>query len=145
MFETHRNFEILLPGIFGGDEDTQVWERFSTRLSEPWLYVICLPADKEMDQLEKILFISDIVDFLALQKDTSATISEAYVISPNHLNGSDAWKMNLLDHVLVGNEPIADFEQHAYIYVLKNEQRLVDSALSTKEDGLKDIRLLCQI
>jgi len=145
MFETHRNFEILLPGVFGGDEDTQLWERISTRISEPWLYVICLPTDKELDQLERILFISDIVDFLVLQKDTSATISEAYVISPNHLNGSGAWRMSLLDHVLVGNEPITDFEQHAYIYVLKNKQRIVDSALCTKEDRLKNIRLLCRI
>jgi len=145
MFETHRNFEILLPGVLGADKDTQAWERISTRLNTIWLYVVCLPADKELEQLEKILFISDIVDFLALKKDSSATISEAYVISPDFLNGSNNWKMDLLNHVLVGNEPITDFEHHAYIYVLKNGQRLVDSTLSTKEDDLKKIRLLCQI
>ena len=145
MFETHRNFEILLPGVLGGDKDTQAWEHISTRLNTLWLYVVCVPADKEQDQLEKILFISDIVDFLAIKKDSSATISKTYVISPDHLNGSDDWKMDLLDHVLVGNEPITDFEHHAYIYVLKNEQRLVDSTFSTKEDDLKKIQLLCRI
>lgn len=145
MFETHRESEIFLPRVFGEDGDIQVWGHVSTRLHTLWLYVICLPADKEMIPLPRILFISDIVDLLALQKDTSTIISEAYVISPSYLNGSDVWKMNLLDHVLVGNEPIADIEQHAYIYVLKNEQRLVESNLSTKEDDLENIQLLCQI
>jgi len=145
MFETHRNFEILLPGVFGGDEDMQAWEQVSTRLNALWLYVICLPADKEMDQFEKILFVSDIEGLLDIQKDISATVSEVYVMSPNHLNGSDDWQMDRLDHVLVGNEPITDFEQCAYIYVLKNKQRLVDSTLGTKEDDLENTRLLCQI
>lgn len=145
MFETHRESEIFLPGIFGEDEGIQAWECVSTRLHTLWLYVICLPADKEVDQLAKILFITDIEDLLALQKNTSATISSAYVISPNYLNGSDVWKMDLLDHVLIGNEPIDDIDQHAYIYVLKNKQRLVESNLSTKEDDLENTRLLCQI
>jgi len=145
MFETHRNFEILLPGVFGGDENTQVWEHVSTRLHTLWLYVICLPADKEMEQFAKILFIPDVMGLLAIQEDTSATISEVYVISPNYLNNTDAWKMDLLDYVLIGNELIADSEQCAHIYVLKNKQRLVDSALGTKEGDLKNTRLLCQI
>ncbi len=145
MFETHRNFEILLPGVFGGDEDTQAWDRVSTRLNTLWLYVICLPADKEMLQLQQILFISDTMDLLDLQKDSSVTIYAAYVISPDHLNGSDSWKMNLLDHVLVGIEPHPGAEQHAYIYVLKSGQRLVDSVLSTIEGDFKNTRLLCRI
>jgi hypothetical protein len=145
MFETHRESEIFLPKIFGEDEGIQTWGHVSKRLHTLWLYVICKPADKTMDHAAKIFLISGIVDLLAIQKDTSATIYEAYVISPNYLNGSNSWKMDLLDHVLVGNEPITDFEQHAYIYVLKNEQRLVDSALRSKEDDLKNTQLLCQL
>lgn len=151
MFETHREFEIFLPGIFGEDEGNQAWERVSTRLNMLWFYVICLPADKEIDQLSKMLLISGIEGLMDLQKDTSATISEAYIVSPSHINGSDVWKMNLLDHILTGTEPMPDFElmadveQHAHIYVLKDGQRFVDSNLGTKEDCLKNTQLLCQI
>jgi len=53
--------------------------------------------------------------------------------------------MNLLDHVLIGSEPVIDVEQSAYIYVLKNEQRLVDSSFGTKEESLENKQLLCQI
>jgi hypothetical protein len=145
MFETHRESEIFLPKIFGEDEGIQTWGHVSKRLHTLWLYVICKPADKESDQLPMIFFISNIMDLLVFQNDTSAIISEVYVVSPNHLNGSDVWKMNLLDHILVGNEPIDDCEQHAYIYVLKNGQRLVDSALGTEEDDLENTLLLCQL
>ena len=145
MFETHRESEIFLSEIFQGNEDIQTWGHVSKRSHTLWLYVICKPADKEVDQAPVIFFTSNIFDLLVLQGDSSSTIFEAYVISPSYLNGSDIWKMDLLDQVLVGNEPIADTEQHAYIYVLKNEQRLVDSALSTKEGDLENIQLLCQI
>jgi len=145
MFETHRESEIFLPEIFQGNDDTQAWGHVSKRLHTLWLYLICKPADKEIELAPKILLISNIMDLMAIQKDSSSSISEAYVISPSYLNGSDVWKMNLLDHVLVGNELTADFEQHAYIYALKNGERLVDSALNTKEDDLENIRLLCRI
>jgi hypothetical protein len=151
MFETHQEYEVIMPGVFGGDEGNQVWERVSTRLNMIWFYVICLPADKEIDQLSKMLLISDVEGLMDLQKDTSATISEAYIVSPSFINGSDVWKMNLLDHVLTGIEPMPDFElmtdveQHAYIYVLKDGQRLLDSNLETKEADLTDIQILCQI
>jgi len=145
MFETHRESEIFIPKIFEPDDNIQTWGHVSIRLHTLWMYVICKPVDQEMDQAAKIFLISGISDLLAIQEDSSSTISEAYVISPNHLNSSGVWKMNLLDHVLIGNEPIDDFEQHAYIYVLQNEQRLVDSALSTKEDDLKNTQLLCKI
>jgi len=145
MFETRRNSEVFLPKVFQGSEDTQAWSHVSKRLHTPWLYIICCPSGKEVDQAPKILFLSNAMDLLVIQKDTSSTISEAYAVLPGYLNGSDSWKMSLLDHILIGNEPIADLEQHAYIYVLKNKQRFVDSALSTKEDDLKSIRLLCRI
>jgi len=145
MFETRHESEVFLPKVFQGNEDTQAWSHVSKRLHTLWLYVICNPASKEVDQAPKILCISNAMDLLVIQKDMSSTISEAYTVSPNYLNDSDTWKMNLLDHILIGNEPIAHFEQHAYIYVLKNEQRLVDSALSTKEGDLENIRLLCRI
>ena len=157
MFETNRGYEVMLPEIFGADEGNQVWERVSTRLHMLWFYVICLPTDKELDQLAQILLISDIEGLLDLQKDNSATIREVYVVSPSHLNGSNAWKMDLLDHVLTGIEPMhdfkeetgieqmSDFQQHAYIYVMKNGQRLLDSNLETKEADLTDLQILCQI
>jgi hypothetical protein len=157
MFETHQEYEVIMPGVFGGDEGNQVWERVSTRLHMLWFYVTCLPTDKEMDQIAKILLISDIEGLVDLQKDNSATIREVYVVSPSHLNSSNAWKMDLLDHVLTGIEPMHDFEeetgieqmsdfqQHAYIYVLKSGQWLLDSNLETKEAELTDIQILCQI
>ena len=144
MFETHREFEIHLPKIFGDDRN-QVWEYVFTRLHTPWLQVTCLPSDKEVDQFSKILHIPDIIGLLALQRDASATISEAYYVSPSHINGSENWKMDLLDHVMIADEPYECIEQHAYIYVLKNEQRLVDSNLNTKENELKNVQLLLQI
>jgi len=52
------------------------------------------PAGKKMDQAPKILFISNIMDLLVIQKDTSSIISEAYAVSPSYLNGSHTWKIN---------------------------------------------------
>ena len=145
MFETHREAEVFLPEIFHGDENIQNWGHVSTRLNTLWLYVNCEPVDKKVGVASKMFLITEIMDLLAIQADTSSTISEAYVVSPGYMNGSDVWEMNLLDHVLTGIEPMTDVEQHALIYVLKNGQRLVDSSLGTKEDDLKNTQLCCQI
>ncbi len=46
--------------------------------------------------------------------------------------------------ILIGDEPDLDHKQTAYIYVLTNEERLVDSGLSTKEKNLKNVALFYQ-
>ncbi|MBI3897510.1 MAG: hypothetical protein HY308_04335 [Gammaproteobacteria bacterium] len=57
------------------------------------------------------------------------------------MTGADRWTMEPLAEIWEGVEPQANW-QKAYVYVLKNGNRLVVSGFDTKETDLLDRRLV---
>lgn len=140
MFRTIKEAEVSFPVELTEGDGSQYWEYLTFSLQCPWFYV-SYENKQPAPQLSSLL-ISDIHQLLDLLSNLNDHVKQVYLVSPWHMNESSLWEMNQIKYILEGNEPEPNHEQSAYVYVLTNNKRLVDSSLGTKENNLLDVRLL---
>ena len=136
MFETNDFARMNNPLSLFGD-DSHLWSHVSLRIHVPWFYVTYSMDYDDGSKRVNILFVSNINDLVSMNSETSIQVEQVYLVSPGHLNKSEEWLMEPIGEILVGLEPKHD--QAVYIYIVKNGNRYIDSALGSKEAVLRDI------
>nr|WP_315491413.1 hypothetical protein [uncultured Rhodoferax sp.] len=63
-------------------------------------------------------------------------VNSVQVVTPSHINGTDVWKMEVLDSVITAKDP-EDTGQILDVLVTSNGSRYVDSWVETKLDSLQ--------
>ena len=139
MFETVNSAEVIMPPELGL-LDEKVWWYTKLRLHTHWFYVVCEYLDITGDKYSEMYLISQHYQLRDLQESHDHTIRQMYIVTPGYMNGSNKWKMEEMSEILVGIEPENINDQEAYIYVLGNGDRYVDSLLSTGENDLLYIK-----
>ena len=143
MFETHDSAELPIPhGL--GDPGERAWSYVVNRLFVPWMHVVrrvTYEEDGEPYALHETLFLTRVEQLLQLQKDPKAKVVAIDLASPGQLNGTGRWKLDPLAEIWEGIEPGTD-GQKAYVYVLENGARYLDSALASSESELRNLRRL---
>lgn len=138
MFETHDSYKMpnfLLPA--GG----HIWKTVGIRFHMLWFHVQYKVTTKD-DIDFGVLFLSKPQQVLDLQQQPGCEIDQLDIVSPRNKNGTERWKMEPVREIWVGNE-LAPMEQHkAWIYVLEDGNRYVDSCITPNENDLCDKRLV---
>ncbi|VAW82623.1 hypothetical protein MNBD_GAMMA12-573 [hydrothermal vent metagenome] len=141
MFVTLESSEVFVPpGLKIPNEKT--WWYTKMRLHIRWFYITGEHADDEGYISSEMYLMSQVNQLLELHMSKNITIRQIYLVSPSYTNSSGVWEMDEFSEILVGTEPNSKNDQEAYIFVLKNGTRYVDSLLSTKEQDIQDIKQL---
>ncbi|MEW8203277.1 MAG: hypothetical protein AB2697_08580 [Candidatus Thiodiazotropha endolucinida] len=141
MFETFDDAEVTMPKLFG-DNDSRQWAYVYRRLHSAWFHVVCQPVDPELRYAPRIFFLPNVNDLVALAGDPSAQIVEASVVTPKHLNGSGAWRMDGLKQVLVGWQEVGEEALEVLIYTLQDGQQLIDASSELCDSHIHDPQIL---
>lgn len=139
MFETVDHAEISLPDPFR-IQGERAWSYVVFPLHVPWFHLVYRYPIEGGGSLRRPVFLSRAEQLLEFNNDRVA-LDEAQIVLPGRFTGSDRWTMEPLAEVWEGAEPTAP-GQRAYIYVLANGTRYLDSGLSRCETELRDRRLL---
>ena len=136
MFSTTKQGEI--PGyslMTGGNEFG--WNFVQCKIFEPWFHIECrILDDTEDEYYSKVFFIRYVDDVMSIANETLMTITDISLISPPRMNNQGCWKMDKLKEIWVGYEPNIEGIQESTIFVLENNKRYIQSALSTSEKKL---------
>lgn len=140
MFETVENAEIPIPPIFGC-KGQRMWSYVELRLHMPWFYVVYRFNTEDGMTMHHMFLLSRVEQLQQAVQERGIEIEEVHIVLPRHMNGKDKWTMEPLAEVWEGTEPEAE-GQAAYVYVIADRTRYVDSALNTKEADLLNKELI---
>ena len=131
MFSTQDDVDAGIPDFYE-NSGFRLWKCIRKHMFTCWFQVTYRVAGEDMHE---IYFMHSVMDVLSFTKLEDVKIIEVYVISPDYLNGSQGWKMERLREILVAEEPLVD-GQPAYVYVVDQNTRYVDSEIQTPEKYL---------
>jgi len=132
MFETLDIAEINLPDIFS-DQGLRTWWYVQRQLHTPWFHVTYLEKYEEGDEqltLRSLVFFTQQQHLIQFAQSPDKIIEEIYIVTPDHINGSSHWQMELLKEIWEGSEP-EHIDQISHIYRLDNGKEYVDSGLGS--------------
>jgi len=132
MFETLEIADVGIPDIFS-DQGVHSWWYVQRRLHTHWFHVTYSEKyveDGEEFLLSNIMFFSLVEHLIRFAQLQDKTIEQIYIITPNHLNGSNHWKMEPLKEIWKGHVP-ETMGQTAHIFKLNNGKEYVVSGLGT--------------
>lgn len=103
MFRTHDADMLGLPGMFG--EGQYQWHQVSKVLRNHW-YHVTVQAMYEDRTSEAVLMIDSEprLQQLLIAQDAETIITEVQVVTPAHMNGTGAWRMEKLIKVTLGED-----------------------------------------
>jgi hypothetical protein len=96
MFET--NDEGKLP-LFSSD-GRHLWSFVGIRLQNPWLHVQYAVFEESGEWLTRTVFLSDIGNLLEISRLDNVKLQYVDLVSPDHVNGAERWKMEPLQQIL---------------------------------------------
>jgi len=131
---------MSIPDIFKTDQTELVWKSVRMNLLSPYFHVLICPRSQEEGLCGFTTLLSDIQHLQLASCQAEVVIEEVQLVSPGHMNGSGRWRMDRLDSIHIGSETSDGAHwQLAYVYVLSNGERYLDSALAESENELRDI------
>jgi len=139
MFETNDMAKLnnpppsLVSGVGG-----QFWSHVTLKLDAPWFHIAFNIQSSNGSIRQNVIFVTDIKDLVDLNNDKLFEIEQVYLVSPGHINKYGKWMMEPVSEILAGLEP--EYDLLAYIYVLENGNRYMDSDLGTREQQLMDVK-----
>lgn len=103
MFRTHDSDMLGLPGMFG--EGQYQWHQVSKVLRNHWYHVTVQAKDEDRTS-EAVLMIDSEprLQQLLIAQDAETIITEVQVVTPAHMNGTGAWRMETLTKVTLGED-----------------------------------------
>ena len=103
MFRTHDADMLGLPGMFG--EGQYQWHQVSKVLRNHW-YHVTVQAKTKGRISEAVLMIDSEprLQQLLIAQDAETIIREVQVVTPAHMNGTGAWRMEKLTKVTLGED-----------------------------------------
>lgn len=135
MFETLEKTEITVEP-FARDIGHRYWPYILSSFNSYWFFVVYSTKSLDIGSLNNFLFVRKIDELLSLINSGQINATEIYLIFPDQLNSKKTWEMELIKEIFCAQEPGLEFEQDAYIFVLENDDRYIDSAISTVEEKL---------
>ena len=115
MFET--NDEGRLP-LFSR-QGKHLWTYVSVRLQNPWFHVQYAAIDESGDRFTKTIFLSEIDHLVEMSQRENVRLEYVDLVSPEHVNGSNRWKMEPLQQIL--RHQIEKTQNWlGYVFVLEN-------------------------
>jgi hypothetical protein len=114
MFITNTAFKHPMSSLFLTDPGEKYWMAVELALHKPWFVVaVCEneSTDKgdELCRMKTVLVdnVSDVQNLAEQDADAAPQLESAQIVTPGHINGTGAWKMELLSAVWVADEPAA--------------------------------------
>lgn len=141
MFETVENAEIPIPPVFG-NKGLHFWSYVEMRLHMPWFYVAYRFDTEDGMTMHHMFLLSRVEQLQQAVQERGIEIEEVHIVLPRHMSKKQTWTMMPLAEVWEGVEPETEQPQAAYIYVLADRSRFVDSMLNTKEADLLNKELI---
>jgi len=141
MFETHDSTEMPIPEAFK-EPGERAWACINFRLHMHWFYVAYSLHSLNEGNLHTIGFFIHPEQIIDLKNSQGIKITEANIVTPGHLNKKERWDMEPLAEIWRAMEPDTEHPQYAYIFILNNGNKYVDSAPITPEEELIDPKLI---
>lgn len=140
MFTTFESAAIAIPPIFDY-EDERWWAYVHVPLFTPYFHmVIEYPDEDGESSWAKTLLYQDAEQVVRTADASDVTVLDIQIVLPNHEDGKGRWRMEPLAEALIGLEPDLEHKQAAYVYVLEDGTRIVESAISTPEKDLLNLQ-----
>jgi len=145
MFSTTKaaevpGYSLLTAGLEFG------WDYVECKLFQPWFHIECRFHDNEKDEYySKVLLVRYVDQVLSLDAAPLITITDISFVTPPSLNNQGCWIMEKLKEIWIGNEPGIEHIQEGNIFIMQNNNRYVQSALSTPENQLLEIEKVFSI
>ena len=141
MFQTNKAAEVFIPVELSNNE-IQAWDYVQYRLHMYWLQVTYGIVNDNGEESHNTIFLTHLEHLTQLKSISGLIFYDVYLVSPNHMNGGKGWKMESLKEIYVAFEPDSEYEQEAHIFILDNGNRYVHSYIDSKEDDLKQKKLI---
>lgn len=133
-----------IPPIF--DDGSECWWSYvKLPLFEPYFQIVCGSLGESRGSLQT-LFIQTIDQVLSILRDPVIDVTSVQLVSPGYMNGSGSWQIDELCAVYRGIESQSeDFTQYAFLYVVANGSRYLESCVANTESGLSGLEVICEI
>lgn len=144
MFCTHADGEMPIPPIF--DDGSECWWSYvKLPLFVPYFQLVCGSRCESRGSLQTF-FIQTIDKVLSILRDPVIDVISVQLVSPGHMNRSGNWQIDELRTIYRGVESqSADFKQYAFLYVVANGSRYLDSCVANTESDLSGLEVICEI
>ncbi|PJI47474.1 MAG: hypothetical protein CTR55_19220 [Pseudomonas sp.] len=130
MFRTHKQAEIPLDELYGGD--ARLWSIVEHSLHSPWFYVSVLEGHPGQT-LCTMLIVQEVPvleALLALQSETMK-IESVQLVTPSYLNNTDSWRMEGLSELVL----LQSADSHCYQFLVECGRRYVDGDDAVQMSG----------
>jgi len=141
VFQTNKAAEVFIPFELSNNE-IQAWDYIQYRLNMYWLQVTYSIVNDDGEESHNTIFLAHLEHLTQLRSMSGLTFYDVYLVSPNHMNGGKGWKMETLKEIYLGQEPGSEYEQEAYIFILDNGNRYVQSYMGSEENDLTQKELI---
>jgi hypothetical protein len=138
MFSTFESAAVHIPPIFDYD-DERWWAYVHLQHFSPYFHMVIQYKGDDDYLVSKTLLYHHASQVVGTAEEPDVIVEEIQIVLPKHKSKSGCWEMHQLSELLVGFEPNLEHEQTAYVYVLADGTRVVESALSTSEDELEQL------
>ncbi len=118
MFETYEESRLKLPLGQG----RLLWGYVIVPLQNPWFHIQYALTDESGDRFSKTVFLSTVDQLLDISQHKNVQLERVHLVSPEHVNGTEGWKMEPL-HQILRRQIEEQQSWHGYIYVLENGTR----------------------
>lgn len=112
MFMTYRHTEMPF-----GDTNSQHWRFVEQEVIWPWFYLELVRKHRN-DALSSMLLIPSVPDLqhilLEVEQEARMWLTQAQIVTPSHINGTDRWLMEPLLEVCVALDEKNNQTGHVY-------------------------------
>lgn len=115
MFETYEESRLKIPLVSG----RLLWGDVSVPLQNPWFHVQYALTDESEDRFSRTIFLSTVDQLLDISKLENVHLEYVDMVSPEHVNGADRWRMEPL-HQIWRLQIEENQSWHGYTFVLEN-------------------------
>jgi len=116
MLETYAQAEMLYPS---NEDGIRLWSYAHMNIDIPWFFVRYEIEENEVILTSQFLLF-DHKQIERLINNQKVTIQTVYLISPNYLNNSPYWSMDIIQSLVTGIEELGDSAQTIIRYELKD-------------------------
>ena len=137
MFRTNKDGQIAFPPAF--DDRSEFWWAYvSIPLHVPYFQIVCSEENSFVTQTILLQSADQLLSFI-----DRYIVHAAQIVTPGYMNGKGTWQIDVLKTVLRGTEVLSDQgNQFAYVYVVADGRRLLESSIAQSESELCDLHEL---
>ncbi|OIQ74574.1 hypothetical protein GALL_437710 [mine drainage metagenome] len=121
MFETYDSAEIPIPkGL--SLPGARLWSYATQQLHIPWFYVQYRVTTAEYSLSSMFLFGRH-EQLLELMGNPDIEVTQVYIVTPEHLNKSGHWQMDILKEISIGFRYTEHYEDAINIFTLDDGRK----------------------